>query len=75
MLRVELVAEQIKLLAQYVQLMAKWSRVYNLTSIRDSLAMIAPHLLDSLSVLRYVKGPRVLDIGSGAGLQIGRAHV
>lgn len=52
----------------YLRLLAKWNRVYNLSGIRDEAAMIGPHLLDSLSVHAYITGPRVLDVGSGAGL-------
>jgi 16S rRNA (guanine527-N7)-methyltransferase len=67
-LRLKLNRSQIVRLVSYLNLLAKWNRVYNLTSIRAPRAMIAPHLLDSLSVYEFVKGPRVLDVGSGAGL-------
>jgi len=59
-------------LLDYVALLAKWNRTYNLTAIRDPLAMVAHHLLDSLSVLPHlplaVERARVADAGSGAGL-------
>jgi len=58
---------QQKMLA-YLELMAKWNRVYNLTALRNPPEWITHHLLDSLSVLPFVAGPVVVDVGSGAGL-------
>ena len=58
---------QKKLLA-YLELMAKWNRVYNLTALRNPREWVTHHLLDSLSVLPHIQGPRVVDVGSGAGL-------
>lgn len=58
---------QEKLIA-YIELLAKWNQAYNLTAVRDRQQMIARHLLDSLAILPWVRRPRVLDIGSGAGL-------
>jgi 16S rRNA (guanine527-N7)-methyltransferase len=56
----------------YSALLAKWNRTYNLTAIRDPLAMVAHHLLDSLSVLPHLplqpERGRIADAGSGAGL-------
>lgn len=58
---------QEKLLA-YLKLLQKWNKVYNLTSVRDPLDMVTLHLLDSLSVLPYIKTKSLLDVGSGGGL-------
>lgn len=60
-------AQQQKLL-DYIALIHKWNKVHNLTAIRDPLEMVTLHLLDSLSVLPYVHGKRLLDVGAGAGL-------
>ncbi|MGA8054864.1 MAG: 16S rRNA (guanine(527)-N(7))-methyltransferase RsmG, partial [Burkholderiales bacterium] len=55
-------------LIDYVALLAKWNRTYNLTGIREPSAVVSNHLLDSLSILPYIKAAKVLDVGSGAGL-------
>jgi 16S rRNA (guanine527-N7)-methyltransferase len=59
-------------LLRYTALLAKWNRTYNLTAVRDPLAMVSQHLLDSLAVLPHLAsapaGARVADVGSGSGL-------
>jgi 16S rRNA (guanine527-N7)-methyltransferase len=52
----------------HLELVAKWNRVHNLTSVRDPEQMVTLHLLDSLSLLPHLEGAhRVADIGTGAG--------
>lgn len=59
-------------LLQYVALLEKWNRTYNLTAIRDPLEMVSHHLLDSLAVVPHLPmpstGATLADVGSGAGL-------
>jgi 16S rRNA (guanine527-N7)-methyltransferase len=52
----------------YLRELERWNRAYNLTAIRDAEGMLVRHLLDSLAVLPFVRGPRVLDAGTGPGL-------
>jgi 16S rRNA (guanine527-N7)-methyltransferase len=54
-------------LLQYLALLEKWNKVYNLTAIRDREKMVSGHLLDCLAVIPYLIGARVVDAGSGAG--------
>ena len=55
-------------LASYLELLAKWNRVYNLTAIRDESKLVSHHVLDSLAVVGHLPGGSIVDIGSGAGL-------
>jgi 16S rRNA (guanine527-N7)-methyltransferase len=55
-------------LLEYMVLLQKWNKVYNLTAVRDPKEMVTLHLLDSLSVLPHVNAKNLLDVGSGAGL-------
>ncbi len=59
-------------LMAYVALLAKWNRSYNLTALREPLAMVSHHLLDSLVVLPHLPlaagNARLADAGAGAGL-------
>ena len=58
-------------LAAYLDLLAKWNRVYNLTAIRDREQMESHHIRDALAVLPHLPGApgiRLLDVGSGGGI-------
>jgi 16S rRNA (guanine527-N7)-methyltransferase len=55
-------------LAEFVTLLAKWNRVYNLTAVREPRDMVIRHVLDSLAVLPFLTSGRLLDTGTGAGL-------
>lgn len=65
---------QIAQLLDYLELIRKWNKVYNLTAVREPAEMLTHHLLDSLAVIaplrRQMQGRsiRLLDVGSGAGL-------
>lgn len=81
-LGLELSEAQITQLLDFLALLQKWNKVYNLTAVRDPQEMLTHHLLDSLAAVpplrRHVAqrgqggaihpGPRLLDVGSGGGL-------
>lgn len=55
-------------LLDYIETLATWNATHNLTAVRDPEAMVVRHLLDCLAVVDWVLGPRVADVGTGAGL-------
>lgn len=77
-LQLDLGDAQVGQLLDYQDLIGKWTKVYNLTAVRDPAEMMTHHLLDSLAAVlplrRHMQkaglgqGARLLDVGSGAGL-------
>ena len=77
-LELDLSDAQISALLDYIALIQKWTRVYNLTAVRDPEEMLTHHVLDSLAVVTPLRRQlhsmgldesiRLLDVGAGAGL-------
>ena len=59
--------QQHKLL-EYLSLLDKWNKTYNLTAVRNPAEMVPRQLLDSLSILPLLRGREILDVGTGPGL-------
>ncbi|WP_258239624.1 16S rRNA (guanine(527)-N(7))-methyltransferase RsmG [Pseudidiomarina homiensis] len=60
--------EQQQQLVRLVELLDKWNKAYNLTSVRNPQQMLSRHIVDSLVVLPYLQGERFIDVGTGPGL-------
>ena len=58
---------QIKQLEDYFQLLSHWNKRINLTAVKEQ-AYISHHLLDSLSIVDYLHGNTIMDMGTGGGL-------
>jgi 16S rRNA (guanine527-N7)-methyltransferase len=79
-LGMDLTDPQANALLCYLDLIQKWTKVYNLTAVRDPAEMLTHHLLDSLAAVPPLRralgsaalppgqGARLLDVGAGAGL-------
>jgi 16S rRNA (guanine527-N7)-methyltransferase len=65
---VEVDENQAKRLLDYANLIIKWNKTYNLTAIKTLEDVINIHILDSLSIVNFIKPTTLLDVGSGAGL-------
>jgi 16S rRNA (guanine527-N7)-methyltransferase len=55
-------------LVAYVELLDKWNKAYNLTSVRDPKEMMVKHIMDSLVVAPHLTGKHYIDVGTGPGL-------
>lgn len=55
-------------LVSYVEMLDKWNKAYNLTSVRDPQEMVVKHILDSLVVAPHLEGNNYIDVGTGPGL-------
>jgi 16S rRNA (guanine527-N7)-methyltransferase len=64
----EITDTQQQQLVKLVELLHKWNKAYNLTSVRDPRQMLSRHIMDSLVVLPHLQGQRFIDVGSGPGL-------
>jgi len=67
-LGIDLSSAQQQQLLDYVGLLNKWNKAYNLTAVREPAEMVVRHLLDSLSVLPHVQATEIVDVGTGAGI-------
>lgn len=55
-------------LVRLVELLDKWNKAYNLTSVRDPQEMLVKHILDSIVIAPYLHGQHFIDVGTGPGL-------
>ncbi len=55
-------------LVGYVEMLNKWNKAYNLTSVRDPQEMLVKHIMDSIIVSTHLHGERFIDVGTGPGL-------
>jgi len=60
--------QQLDLLIHYVEMLNKWNKAYNLTSVRDPSEMLTKHIMDSLVVSPHLQGNLFIDVGTGPGL-------
>ena len=55
-------------LLNYLMLLDKWNKAFNLSGIKNIQQMVSYHLLDSLAIADQIDGNIILDVGTGAGL-------
>jgi 16S rRNA (guanine527-N7)-methyltransferase len=67
-MNIKLDEEQLSKLLEYLTLITKWNKTYNLSAIRTMEEGVKKHLLDSLSIMPFIDKSPLLDVGAGAGL-------
>ncbi|HHR6081152.1 TPA: 16S rRNA (guanine(527)-N(7))-methyltransferase RsmG [Providencia alcalifaciens] len=65
---IQLTDKQKQQLVDYVGLLHKWNKAYNLTSVREPEQMLVRHIMDSIVVNGHLKGDKFIDVGTGPGL-------
>lgn len=67
-LKINLENNQINLLINFIELIYKWNKTYNLTSIQSKEEMLYKHIIDSIVISNYLNGENFIDVGTGPGL-------
>jgi len=67
-LSLNLTDKQQQQLVEFVLLIDKWNKAYNLTSVRCPKQMMVKHILDSLAIVPHLTGENIIDVGTGPGL-------
>jgi len=65
---ISLSGRQKQQLVDYVEMLNRWNKAYNLTSVRDPQEMLVRHIMDSIVVEPHLQGERFIDVGTGPGL-------
>lgn len=68
MQQLQLSTESASKVMDYLLLLQKWNKAYNLTAIDDLPNMVTHHALDALAVIKFYKGHRIIDVGTGGGI-------
>ena len=67
-LDIKLSENQLKQFYKYMNILIEWNKFINLTNITEPIEIIQKHFVDSLTILKYIKGTdTVIDVGTGAG--------
>ncbi len=66
-LQIEMPESSLNKLIHFMEILLKWNKAYNLTAIDCPEDIVTRHFLDSLSIVPYIQGEVILDMGSGAG--------
>jgi len=61
-------AAQADRFAEFLALLERWNQVYNLTGLKQPEQLVRRHLAESLALRGFLRGERIADVGSGAGL-------
>lgn len=67
-LGLDLTSSQQTMLLDYLALLLKWNKAFNLSGVKSASDMLSRHILDSLSVVPFIHGQCILDVGTGPGL-------